>query len=69
MIQKNEVPSFEGLGIADNILVVLKENNFVSPTPIQHQVIPAAIEGRISWVLPKQARQNLGFGIPRFSVF
>lgn len=65
MIQKNEAPSFEGLGIAINILAVLKENNFTHPTPIQHQVIPAAIEGKdIVGIAQTGTGKTLAFGIP-----
>lgn len=65
MIQKNEVPSFEGLGIADNILAVLKENKFTSPTPIQHQVIPVANTGKdVVGIAQTGTGKTLAFGVP-----
>lgn len=65
MIQKNEVPTFAGLGIADNILAVLTENKFINPTPIQHQVIPVANTGKdVVGIAQTGTGKTLAFGIP-----
>jgi len=38
--------NFYGLGIAPGILEILKKIHYVTPTPIQHQLIPIAISGK-----------------------
>ncbi|HAO43909.1 MAG TPA: RNA helicase, partial [Afipia sp.] len=38
--------SFQDFGLADPISRALKEENYVTPTPIQAQTIPIAITGR-----------------------
>lgn len=58
-------PRFSELGIALNLLAVLEKAQFVTPTPIQHQVIPTALEGkRYCWHCPNRHRQTLAFGVP-----
>lgn len=37
--------NFEDLGLPENILTALKNINFTTPTPIQEQAIPVALEG------------------------
>ena len=42
----HEAPGFAGLGIGENFLRVLTQAKYTTPTPIQRQSIPAAIEGK-----------------------
>ncbi len=56
---------FHDLGIAENILAVLKQKGFDIPTPIQHQVIPGALEGKdIVGIAQTGTGKTLAFGIP-----
>jgi len=56
---------FDDLGIGEKFLAVLKEKGFHDPTPIQHQVIPAALEGKdIVGVAQTGTGKTLAFGIP-----
>ncbi len=50
--------TFQGLGIAPRLLEALARLKFQQPTPIQHQSIPPAIEGRTLWALPKPAPEK-----------
>ncbi len=60
-----EKTGFDGLGIAPRLLAILRENNFTVPTPIQHQSIPAAIEGKdIIGIAQTGTGKTLAFGIP-----
>jgi ATP-dependent RNA helicase RhlE len=57
--------NFYGLGIAPGILEILKKIHYVTPTPIQHQSIPAAIEGKdIVGIAQTGTGKTLAFGIP-----
>jgi len=57
--------TFEGLGISEKILSVLTKANFVKPTPIQHQSIPTALEGKdLIGVAQTGTGKTLAFGIP-----
>jgi len=61
----NVVPSFDGLGIAPELLLELKRLQFTSPTPIQHQCIPAALEGKdIVGIAQTGTGKTLAFGVP-----
>jgi len=61
----NIVPSFDGLGIASELLLELKKLQFTSPTPIQHQCIPAALEGKdIVGIAQTGTGKTLAFGVP-----
>ncbi len=63
-IQK-EALSFSKLGIIPNILSVLAVRKFLIPTPIQHQCIPAAIEGKdVVGIAQTGTGKTLAFGIP-----
>lgn len=63
-IQK-EALSFNQLGIISNILSVLAVRKFLIPTPIQHQCIPAAIEGKdVVGIAQTGTGKTLAFGIP-----
>lgn len=58
-------PSFDGMGIAENLLQVLSRLKFTSPTPIQHQAIPIAIGGKdIIGIAQTGTGKTLAFGIP-----
>ena len=45
-IKAQAAVTFRGLGIDEKVLAVLDKANFTTPTPIQHKVIPTAIEGK-----------------------
>src|SRR3972149_4018577 len=56
---------FEDLGIADKLLDILKKRGFDKPTPIQHQVIPSAIQGKdIIGIAQTGTGKTLAYGIP-----
>jgi superfamily II DNA/RNA helicase len=46
MERTNLLTSFQDFGLADPISRALKEENYLTPTPIQAQTIPLAIAGR-----------------------
>src|SRR5438045_1554097 len=57
--------TFDGLGIAPKILEILDKNKFISPTPIQHQSIPAGLSGKdIMGIAQTGTGKTLAFGIP-----
>lgn len=57
--------SFQGLGIAPGLLEVLDRLKFTVPTPIQHQAIPVAIEGKdVIGIAQTGTGKTLAFGIP-----
>ncbi|PIR14040.1 DEAD/DEAH box helicase, partial [Candidatus Falkowbacteria bacterium CG11_big_fil_rev_8_21_14_0_20_39_10] len=66
MTQINQVvPGFNGLGITPELLAALSRLRFTSPTPIQHQCIPAALEGKdIVGIAQTGTGKTLAFGIP-----
>jgi len=56
---------FYHLGIAPDMLKVLERLKFVTPTPIQQQAIPVALEGKdIMGVAQTGTGKTLAFGIP-----
>lgn len=56
---------FNELGIATNFLGLLENIGYTSPTPIQHQVIPAALEGKdVIGIAQTGTGKTLAFGIP-----
>jgi len=56
---------FDNLGLTPKILEVLQKNNFITPTPIQHQCIPQALEGKdIVGVAQTGTGKTLAFGLP-----
>ncbi len=58
-------PSFYGLGIAPSILAILDALALVTPTPIQEQAIPQAIEGKdIMGIAQTGTGKTFAFGIP-----
>ncbi|MBX4200922.1 DEAD/DEAH box helicase [Candidatus Parcubacteria bacterium] len=57
--------NFGGLGISPNIMSVLEQLNFKTPTPIQYKAIPVAIEGKdIVGIAQTGTGKSLAFGIP-----
>ena len=57
--------SFEGLGIAENIMQALVYAKFKVPTPIQHKCIPIGIEGKdLIGIAQTGTGKTLAFGIP-----
>ena len=67
MTQKIDPPNsgFEGLGIAPNLIQTLDRMKFQVPTPIQHQAIPIAIEGKdVLGIAQTGTGKTAAFGIP-----
>ena len=62
---KPNTGTFQSLGISPKILQVLEQLKFTSPTPIQHQSIPAALEGKdVIGIAQTGTGKTLAFGIP-----
>jgi len=60
-----EKTTFNGLGIAPDILKTLNQRGFTVPTPIQFQSIPSAIEGKdIIGIAQTGTGKTLAFAIP-----
>jgi len=60
-----EPKTFNGLGIAPAILEILTKRGFTVPTPIQHQSLPVALEGKdIVGIAQTGTGKTLAFGIP-----
>jgi ATP-dependent RNA helicase RhlE len=56
---------FQGLGISPSVLTLLEKLGFTTPTPIQEQSIPQAIEGKdVIGVAQTGTGKTLAFGIP-----
>lgn len=56
---------FGDLGISKNFLAILAQKKFDTPTPIQHQVIPGALEGKdVVGIAQTGTGKTLAFGIP-----
>ncbi|KKQ40997.1 MAG: DEAD/DEAH box helicase domain protein [Candidatus Magasanikbacteria bacterium GW2011_GWA2_37_8] len=59
------VPDFNNLGIATNLLAVLAEQKFTSPTPIQRECIPVVLAGKdIVGIAQTGTGKTLAFGLP-----
>ena len=57
--------SFANLGIAPKLLDILEKNKFTTPTPIQAQSIPPAIEGKdLMGIAQTGTGKTLAFGVP-----
>jgi len=57
--------SFRHLGLSPKMLEVLAKNNLTIPTPVQHKVIPIALEGKdVVAVAQTGTGKTLAFGIP-----
>ncbi|MCG3176477.1 MAG: ATP-dependent RNA helicase RhlE [Candidatus Omnitrophica bacterium] len=60
-----EVSTFRGLGIAPGILELLDRLKYVTPTPIQQQAIPVAVEGKdVLGIAQTGTGKTLAFGVP-----
>ncbi len=56
---------FQNLGIAPKLLQILQAHKFITPTPIQHQSIPPAIQGKdIMGIAQTGTGKTLAFGVP-----
>lgn len=56
---------FNDLGIAPKLLEILNQLQFTTPTPIQHQCIPAALQGKdIVGIAQTGTGKTLAFGVP-----
>lgn len=57
--------TFKALGVEERLLSILSKKGFESPTPIQHQVIPGALEGKdVIGIAQTGTGKTLAFGIP-----
>jgi ATP-dependent RNA helicase RhlE len=62
---KNTAGGFYGLGIAPSLLEVLAKLKFHTPTPIQEQAIPIAIQGKdMVGIAQTGTGKTIAFGIP-----
>ncbi len=60
-----EEKTFEGLGISPQMLAILTEKKYTTPTPIQHQAIPLAVTGKdIVGIAQTGTGKTLAFGVP-----
>ncbi|NQV13042.1 MAG: DEAD/DEAH box helicase [Parcubacteria group bacterium] len=66
MTQKEQSTGrFSDLGIKEKFLAILAQKKFDIPTPIQHQVIPGALEGKdVVGIAQTGTGKTLAFGIP-----
>ncbi|PIS04983.1 MAG: hypothetical protein COT81_03610 [Candidatus Buchananbacteria bacterium CG10_big_fil_rev_8_21_14_0_10_42_9] len=66
MTQTAQITSkFSELGIGEKFLAVLAQKGFNIPTPIQHQVIPSALDGKdVVGIAQTGTGKTLAFGIP-----
>jgi len=65
MDHEKKIPGFDGLGIAPEFLKILEHIKFSVPTPIQHQAIPAAIEGKdLMGIAQTGTGKTLAFSLP-----
>ena len=56
---------FSDLGLSPKILEILEKNNFVTPTPIQHQAIPVLLDGKdLVGIAQTGTGKTLAFGLP-----
>lgn len=63
--QFSPLPTFDGLNIAPKLLEILDGLKFTHPTPIQHQAIPIAIEGKdMMGIAQTGTGKTLAFGVP-----
>jgi ATP-dependent RNA helicase RhlE len=63
--QKKEEITFNGLGIAERLLSSLNKQGFTTPTPIQHQAIPVALQGKdLVGIAQTGTGKTLAFGVP-----
>ncbi len=64
-VSEKTAVTFEGLGISPQLLAVLAKAGFTTPTPIQHQAIPLAVDGKdVIGIAQTGTGKTLAFGIP-----
>ena len=64
-MNSNNTKTFHGLGIAPGLLEVIQKLGYVTPTPIQEQAIPIAVQGKdVVGVAQTGTGKTLAFGIP-----
>lgn len=64
-MSQNHTGTFADLGIASNLYQVLAKKGFEIPTPIQHQVIPGALQGNdIIGIAQTGTGKTLAFAVP-----
>src|SRR3989344_4578547 len=64
-MQNTTDKGFYGLGISPEFLKILDQNNFTVPTPIQHQAIGPAMEGKdVVGIAQTGQGKTLAFGLP-----
>ena len=57
--------TFDTLGIEPRLLAAIKALHITTPTPIQHQAIPPAIEGKdVVGIAQTGTGKTLAFGVP-----
>ncbi len=66
MTQKNFVkPTFDALGIDTKLLTILQNKKFITPTPIQRDCIPEALNGKdVVGIAQTGTGKTLAFGLP-----
>ncbi len=58
-------PTFDALGIEPKLLAILQSKKFITPTPIQRDCIPEALEGKdVVGVAQTGTGKTLAFGLP-----
>jgi len=63
--QQTPVQGFDNLGIAPEFLKILEQHKFNTPTPIQHQAIRPAMEGKdVVGIAQTGTGKTLAFGLP-----
>ncbi|MEK7465130.1 MAG: DEAD/DEAH box helicase [Patescibacteria group bacterium] len=64
-IQDSVSPGFHGLGIAPALMEIIGRLRFTTPTPIQRQAIPIAIQGQdLVGIAQTGTGKTLAFGVP-----
>src|SRR3989344_2559101 len=62
---QSPIQNFSGLGIAPSLLEIMARLNYKTPTPIQRQAIPIALQGKdLVGVAQTGTGKTLAFGIP-----
>ena len=57
--------TFQELGLAPGFLHILEKKGFATPTPIQHQAIPIALQGKdIIGIAQTGTGKTWAFGMP-----
>lgn len=65
MTQTDVALSFDTLGLASSLLEVLKQHNYIQPTPIQYRSLPIALEGQdMVGIAQTGTGKTLAFGLP-----